>query len=322
MADMIPVHEARRGMTAFLAAPDRQDHLSALLANKGIDVRSFCAAVVADTMRQPKLALAVKQAPETLMEQLSVAAATGLLPGSAYGQFYLIPRWASKAQRNEVTSITGYKGLCDVAYRHERVHRVEAFVVFDGEEFEYDPGAGTLRHVWKPDAKRDSFDAVVAAYSRVVLTTPNGQHVDERPLFHVLTRAEIEKTRASSESFKRGYGPWVEHPIPMVRKTPLRRALSNGSVPRRYDLIHLLGHESSEEHRVAVDAEPSEKTGIARLGDVLGVQEPDMAAARARLAELTKDAPDYTDPEMMSDGDVLAALRAIDDGDGPAAVRS
>lgn len=321
MADMIPVHEARRGMTAFLAAPDRQDHLSALLANKGIDVRSFCAAVVADTMRQPKLALAVKQAPETLMEQLSVAAASGLLPGSSYGQFYLIPRWNSKTQRNEVTAITGYKGLCDVAYRHERVHRVEAHTVHEGEEFDYDPGSGILRHKWNPSVSRDSFDSVIASYARIVLTTPNGQQIDSAPIFWVMTRQELEKAKNTSESGKRGYGPWIDHPIPMARKTPLRRVLSNGSVPRRYDLIQLLGHESGEEARIERES-VREQTRMAQLSDVLGVHEPDMAAARARLAGLTKDAPDYTDPEMMSDDDVLAALRAIDDGDGPAAVRS
>lgn len=325
--DLITVAEARKGMASFLAAPERAQHLGDLLNGRGIDVRTFAAAVVSDTLKQPKLALAIRQAPETLMEQLSVCATSGLLPGSAYGQFYLIPRRSQKAQRTEVTSIVGYKGLCDMAQRHDRVHRIEALVVVEGEEFDWDPGAGKLHHRWNPNATRDSFDAVVAAYARVVLTTPNGQQLDPTPLYHVMSRGEIEAARARSDGYKSAIKynntntPWITDPMAMVRKTPIRRILGGGSVPRQFALIHLMGHESHEEHRIEEEeVKVSEAGKRATMGDVLGISdapgggvEIDMEDARRRLHEQTKDDPEYLDPSMLSDEEVLDRLKPTDD---------
>lgn len=307
--------DARRQVQAYLEAPACMDHFASLLAHKGIEPKAFVAAVATDAMRQPKLALAIRQAPDSLMDALSACAASGLLPGSSHGQFYLIPRWASKRSRTEVTFIVGYKGYCDIAYRHPRVASVQSTIAFRGEDFEFDPGANSIRHKWNPDVKRESLDDILAVYARVELSTPEGMHAGTPPLLMVMTQAEILRAKASSESGRKGFGPWIDHPLPMARKTPLRRLLGGGSVPRQYDLIHLMGQESQQDE--IVDPAPSsgtKKAGVAGLREAVGL-DPQPAVAdltpeqqRVELAELTANIDDAIDPAMLSDEDVANAL--------------
>lgn len=226
-----------------------------------VGYQPWLAAVMADFQKQPKLCEAAAQAPETVWECLSAAANCGLIPGGAAGKFYLIPRWSGKRKRMECTFIVGYKGLVELAYRHPRVHKAEAFVVYEGEEFSFEPGAGRLTHRWRPDNRTD--DKIVAAYSRVVLTVPGGTHVDQEPLFCVMTRAEIEKVRERSEAAKSGYSPWTTDFAAMVRKTPMRRHCNGGSVPQSADMILAVSAESGEERRLAEETveQPSQAAG-------------------------------------------------------------
>jgi phage RecT family recombinase len=312
--DLSPI-AARREMQDYLQHPACMQHLAALLQNKGIEPNAFVAAVATDAMRTPQLSLAIRQAPDSLMDALSVCAASGLLPGSSHGQFYLIPRYASKRARTEVTFITGYKGLCDIAYRHPRVFSVRAVIAFVGEEFEYDPGANTIRHVWNGDVKREGLDDILAVYAAVELATPAGMHAGGRPIYHVMTRKEILAAKARSETGRRDFGPWKADPLPMARKTPLRRLLGGGSVPRQYDLVHLLARESEQDE--IVDPAPTSgsrdgPTGLAGLQATLSEREPmpelPPDEARAELSRLTRDLPDALDPAMMSDQDVASAM--------------
>lgn len=306
MADLTPV-TARRDMAAFLQQPERMQHFAALLQNKGVDPREFAAAVQAEAIRQPKLAEAIVSSPDTLMDALSVCATSGLLPGSAHGQFYLIPRWSSKRSRMEVTFITGYKGLCDMAYRHPRVFSVQSMIAFMGEAFEFDPGEQRVIHKWDGSVKRDSLDDIQAVYARVELSTPSGQHAGGKPLIYVMTQADILKAKARSETGRNNKGPWKDDPLPMALKTPLRRILSGGAVPRLYDLVHLLG----KEHEAAEQEEDSpQPVGVSSLRAKLDITteiptDPD--EQRAMLQRLRPD----EDPSMLSDQDVEAQLRQL-----------
>lgn len=217
-----------------------------------VSFQPWMAAVMADFQKQPQLCAAAAQAPETVWECLSVAAGVGLVPGSAAGKFYLIPRWSGKQQRTECTFIIGYKGLAELAYRHPRVHMVEAFVVYEGEPFEFDPGAGKLLHKWRGDVDR-SDEKIVAAFSKVSLTVPGGTHVDEKPLVCVMTIDEIKKIRDRSAAAKKGFSPWTTDFAAMVRKTPMRRHMNGGSVPQSSDLIIALSSENHQEQRLTAE---------------------------------------------------------------------
>ncbi len=287
---MTPV-EARRAMTAYIESPGVLGHLQHLMPEQM--VRRFCAFVATDAMRQPKLAEAIQSAPDTLLDAITACAGSGLMPGTALGQFYLIPRWNGQRGRMEVTWITGYKGLANMLYRHPRVYSVQAQEVVAGEDFAFDPGAGTVRHKYALDAKRDQLDDLVAVYAKVQLTVPNGQRVDGKPIIRVLNKAEILRAKASSEMGRKNAGPWREHPIPMALKTAIRRVGTNGSVPVQPELMELLARE---DERDVVRPEPERDRPVGVQG-MLGAIEPeappisalDMAAQRSELANLCPD---------------------------------
>lgn len=238
------------------------------LANKPVSFEPFLAAVMSDAVRQPMLMQCARANPTSLMECLMVCANAGLLPGSAHDQFFLIPR--DGKQGPEVTFIVGYKGLTAMAYRHPRVHSIEAFCVYEGEAFSFDPGNGIVKHSYRMDVDR-SDAKIVAAWAKATLTIPNGTHIASKPVCWVMTRKEIDAIMARSPAARRGFSPWKTDYAAMARKTPLRALLNHGSVPRQQELAPLLTAERDQEERfVQVDAAESGPRAATKTDEILG----------------------------------------------------
>lgn len=259
---------------------DYRPRFEGALVNKPMQFDSFLAAVLSDCVRQPKLMEAARQAPETMLEALMVCANAGLMPGGAFDQFYLIPRLMTRRRgeqrirRQEVTFITGYKGLCTMAYRHPRVHAVEAFLVYKGEEFDFDPGAGVVRHKYSWGIDRSDIN-IVGGYSRVVLTDPSGMHVVPQPVVWPLSIDEILAHRAHSQAWqyaekdKSFDSPWHLNFAPMCRKTLLRSHLGNGSVPRQNEMLPVLAQEADTEEYATEDAPKKQQQGASLTEELL-----------------------------------------------------
>lgn len=242
-------------------------------------------AVVADFEREPKLLEAASQAPNTVLECLSVCAGAGLIPGAGAGEFYLIPRWNGARRRTECTFIIGYKGLTAMALRHPRVHKCEGFLVYEGEPFEWEPGRGHLLHKVLPDIDR-SDDKIRLAYSRVVLTMAAGTHTDPEPLVWMMNRAELLEARDKHSEAWRAYKAgkikstsWADHLGPQCRKTVMRRHLTGGSVPRANQLIMAVAAEDRQEESFL---EPQTTAGATiavggQLRQALGIVDPEPA---------------------------------------------
>lgn len=277
-----------------------RDKFEAALSNKPVGFDAWKVAVLAEFRRVPDLAKAATEARDTVIECLAVCASVGLMPGRAYDQFYLIPRWSGKAQRTECTFIVGYKGLIELAMRHDRVHSVEAFLVYEGEDFAWSPSTGELRHstsfgIDKSDAK------IVGAYSVVRLTTPNGLHVEERPLYWAMGRAEIEAVMRRSSAYQQALsaskkygrepiGPWFSDFGKMARKTVIRSHFNGGAIPRRLELVEMMARET-EGDTIQVEAEPAMKRGTATLRTALGLDpEPETNAEAVRRFDLAEEA--------------------------------
>lgn len=197
---------------------------------------AFTSSVALEVASNPRLAAAVRASPVSFMKSVLLAAQCKLLVGGSYGLFYLIPRKNRGVE--EVTPMIGYKGMCEMAQRHPRVHKVEAFLVYEGEDFEWQPGAGKLRHVYGLDVDR-SDDKLIAAYARVVITEPESSHpVLDDPVVWVMSRKEILAVRNRSDAYKgsersgRKDSPWHTDFAMMARKTVLRAVLTKGAVPR------------------------------------------------------------------------------------------
>lgn len=245
------------------------------LANKDLTFDPFMAAVIQDCIRTPKLLQVARANPNSLKEALLACANAGLLPGSAYDQFYLVPFG------NRIQGITGYKGMCDVAYRHPRVHSVEAFVVYEDETFRFEPGRGELTHLWNPEGDR-SDGKIVAAYARATLTDPKGQHVVDKPVYWVMTRKEIDTLMRRSQAYRNAErkgkdSPWHTDYPKMARKTVLRALMNGGAVPRHHTLAPLLIAEADMDAAppAAQPDEPQPDTRTDQLKQKLGVEIPD-----------------------------------------------
>lgn len=142
------------------------------------------------------------------------SAELGLECGSALGEAYAVPYRNNKKNCMEAQFIPGYRGLICLAYRSGAVQNVQAHVVCEGDEFEFEYGLHPkLRHV-----PVDEVDPSKITHAYCVV------HIkDADPTFDVMTRKDIDRIRARSKAG--GSGPWVSDYAEMARKTVTRRAL-------------------------------------------------------------------------------------------------
>jgi phage RecT family recombinase len=246
-------------------------------------MESFLASVKLDVGTNERLAKAMFASPGSFAKAIMLAAQCKLLVGGSYDLFYLIPRYNKKLGVEEVTPLIGYKGLCELAQRHPRVHKVEAHLVFASESFSYNPGTGKLDHQVGLSGDR-SEESMVGGYARVVITDPAGvAPVLDDPVIHVMGRDQLMRIKESADSYKQGernkakgwtaHDPWHQHPLAMHRKTLLRAVLNGGSVPRD---MGLGGAISSDDHAQLTPAGEAAKLPGAstqdRMRQTLGIE--------------------------------------------------
>ncbi|MCC7421809.1 MAG: recombination protein RecT [Planctomycetaceae bacterium] len=134
----------------------------------------------------------------------------GLEIGGYLGHAYLVPY---KVKGYPVCQlIVGYKGMVDIARRSGEISTIQARVVHERDEFNFEFGLSpTLKH--KPSTD-DNPGKVKYAYAVCVLKDGGTQ-------FEVMTVREIEGIRSRSRS--KDNGPWVTDWEEMAKKTVLRR---------------------------------------------------------------------------------------------------
>lgn len=259
--------------------PDFEKALAYELVAGHLAFEPFLAAVKEDVANSARLAEAVRASPGTLISALLLAAQCKLLPGSKYGLLYLIPR--RNKGRPEVCAQIGYKGLCTMSTRHKRVHSVEAFLVYKGEQFDYDAGVGRLTH--KVDLFADHAEEnIIGGYMRAIITEESSQHaVTDAPIYYAMSRADILKRRAVSDAWQRAErnktfdSPWHQWPDMMFRKTILVGGLNHGSVPRDMGVGGILQADAEADMKPEA-LSPPKPTQQAQMRSVLGIdKEPE-----------------------------------------------
>ena len=136
------------------------------------------------------------------------AAQLGLEPNTPLGQAYIIP-YGNQAQFQ-----IGYKGLIDLAYRSGEVTIVDAQIVYEHDEFEYELGLDPkLKH--KP-ALKDRGNPIL--YYAMFRTKEGGFG------FQVMS---IDDIRKHAQKFSKSFssGPWQSNFDEMAKKTVLKKAL-------------------------------------------------------------------------------------------------
>lgn len=161
--------------------------------------------------------------PTSFMGAMMNAAQLGLEPNTPLGQAYILPyKNRRKDAGGKWTDVTeaqfqiGYKGLIDLAYRSGEVSIVDAQIVYENDEFEYELGLDPkLRHV--PALSGRGNPIMVYAMFR---TKAGGFG------FQVMS---MDDCRAHAEKYSKSYGtdysPWKTNFEEMCKKTVLKKTL-------------------------------------------------------------------------------------------------
>jgi recombination protein RecT len=155
--------------------------------------------------------------PVSVIGSVIRSARLGLIPDGILGHSYLVPRRAGKEKVWTCNLQLGYRGIALLCYQSNKVI-FRCRIISEGDEWEYEEGLNPiLRH--KKQLNRvdpPEWDDFRLGYS--VATFPDG-----RSDFRIVTIADLEKARKSSDSFRfsPATSPWTKWPEAMAEKTCL-----------------------------------------------------------------------------------------------------
>lgn len=172
--------------------------------------------------------------PRSFLAAGVAAAQLGLEPNDARGLAYLVP-FKDRRRGKVVNLIIGYRGMLDLARRSGMVSSINAFPVFEGDIFTYELGLEPSLHHVPGDHDEDP-----AKLTHVYAVAK----VQGDPQFVVLTRRQIDKTRASSQGAKSDFSPWNTHYVEMALKTALRRLCK--WLPQTVEMAHALDSDERD----------------------------------------------------------------------------
>lgn len=197
----------------------------------------------------PKLAEACVKSPMTFLGAMMTAAQLGVEPNTPLGQAYLLPfnNW-DKNTGSKVLQVQfqlGVYGVIDLAYRSGEVVMIDAQVVHERDEFEYELGLDPkLRHVPYRGADRGK-----AIYYYGMFKTKGGATG-----FACLSREDVI---AHAKRFSKTYnsktgkftGPWETDFDAMAKKTVLLAALKYA--PKKSDFARAFVADNSVKSEIS-----------------------------------------------------------------------
>lgn len=170
-----------------------------------VDAGAFVALTLACLRKNPSLAQAAQRNAASFMAALSECARLGLVPGDT---FHLVPFG------NEITGITDYKGEIELIYRAGAVSSVKAEIVCKEDHFRYTTDMDRPEHA--PDWFGDR-GPLVGAYAYAVMMDGSTSKVV------VYSKAEIDRVKETSKTWKRSDSPWTLWYDRMALKTVIHR---------------------------------------------------------------------------------------------------
>ncbi len=168
---------------------------------------------------KPELMQAFRECPVSLRHAVINIAAIGLSLNPAKSEAYLITR-NFKVQKNpdkwetRICLEPSYRGLCNLATNTGSILWAQAKHVCENDTYE---NCGVDK---APIHNYNSFKdrgAIIGYYC--VAKTHLGDYLTTE-----MSMTEINKVRDSSESFKKGFGPWKDWPDEQAKKTVVRRS--------------------------------------------------------------------------------------------------
>lgn len=192
---------------ALLSGQDTRTRL-AEVATRHLTPEKLLRLVTSEIRRVPDLG---KCSSQSLLLAVMNMARLGLEPGGALGHCYLVP-FRDKDRGLECQLIIGWRGLVALARRSGVIRRLEAHPVHANDLFVCEFGT---------DPKLIHTPALAGERGEIVAAYAVAQLADGAKQVEVMTRAEIDKVRASAKS--RNSPAWSDWFSEMARKTVVRR---------------------------------------------------------------------------------------------------
>lgn len=206
--------------------------------------------------------------PQSFLGALLTAAALGLEPGVG-GEAYLVPFGT------ECTLIVGYQGYAKLFWQHPLAKHLDAQVVYENDDFEYQLGLDPiLRH------RPAHGDRGKPVYYYAVASLTTGAAV-----FEVMTPAEVAAVRAPA--LKRTRGSQVDDPQHwMERKTVLRQ------------LVKRLPKSTALSNAIAADERPGVQLAAQKIPEQIsaGSEVIDEVTGEITAAPEVDDWPPVAEP--------------------------
>lgn len=148
--------------------------------------------------------------PESIINAIANIARTSLTLNPVMQLAYLIPR------KNNCTLEISYRGMVKLLKDANAIHHLEAYMVFEDEEYSFNPATQELIHTQKFSKTEDEHNKrpIHGCYTRAIL--PSGIIS-----YCFMPYWELEKVRAESSS-KEG-GVWKKWRDEMYKKTVIKR---------------------------------------------------------------------------------------------------
>lgn len=206
------VSKDNRLSSIFSSLENKKSTLEKMLGDS-IPVEKFFIGVMSAFRNNPSLC---ECDSKSIMTAIYACAQTGLIPNTPHQHMFLVPYRDRKTGTKNCTIITGYQGLMELMYRTGRIDAINAQIVYEGDEFEYEYGTNDfIRHRPKPLVANEK-RAVTHAYCYVRVSSSSPHPV---VVFTVMSFDEIIAIQSNSKS----QDIWKNHWAAMAKKTVVRR---------------------------------------------------------------------------------------------------
>ena len=247
---------------------DRMEHLLPRHLNADRMLRTMMNAV----LKTPGLA---KASPLSMLGAAMTIGYLGLEPNTPLQLIHLIPfdvnKWDPKTKtrqyiRTDIQAIVGYQGYLELISRGGKVQGVPTCkMIWPGDVWHHEEGSHfDFKHVEKHAPRREGqLPEYAYMYTKLL---DGGEYAEVMTLADVLTirnrsqgyqaaiKAKEQGEKAAKPYVPASYteAPWIKHPLPMIRKTPLRQGQK--WLPKSAELSVAIGlDEASDDGRVRFD---------------------------------------------------------------------
>lgn len=235
--------------------------------------------------------------PEAVFNEVSKAAALGLLLDPQLGEAYLITGWNNREGKFEPQLRVGYRGLIKLGRQSGEIASVYAHEVCESDEFECVLG-DEKRLTHRPNLSQDR-GAVYAYYAVVKLAGGDSD-------FEVMPLREVHRIRDRSDgwkAFKAGKiksTPWGTDEGEMAKKTVIRRLMKR--MPASPELADALRLEDEADYRDIRDVTPERPSLSSRLSAAAS-SAPGFSVAHVEQ-ETAREEPPADEPQNDFPGDL------------------